>query len=68
VPVRMARVPEEESRKWCGHSYWPMYHDVNNNNINIANVGGGIQHFPEYLGRWRVHGINSCVDGWALLQ
>jgi hypothetical protein len=32
--VRMARVPEEESRKWCGHSCWPMYHDVNNNNNN----------------------------------
>jgi hypothetical protein len=32
VPVRVARVPEEESRKWCGHSCWPMYHAVNNNN------------------------------------
>jgi hypothetical protein len=20
------------TRKWCGHSCWPMYHDVNNNN------------------------------------
>jgi hypothetical protein len=32
--VRMARVPEQESQKWCGHSCWPMYHDVNNNNNN----------------------------------
>jgi hypothetical protein len=33
---------EEESRKWCGHSCWPMYHDANNTNTNTNTSVGGL--------------------------
>jgi hypothetical protein len=52
VPVRVARVPEEESRKWCGHSCWPMYHAVNNNNNREL-----IKHYNRESMRWSRGGV-----------
>jgi hypothetical protein len=52
---------KSESRKWCGHSCWPMYHDVNNNNNNKSHD----THTSTHIGRCTCENTQVISVTWV---